>query len=87
MTLELKLGQRYVCRNGELTSPLERSSGTSTELTNRYPFLDRAHGTVYASTGQYNSENKKKSQFDLVREYVPLPDVLARDEASEIIWA
>lgn len=88
MGLELKVGERYFREDGDLTDPLEESSGE------RYPFIDPKYRITYQKDGkQYKGS---VSSADLVRQLKVTPDApvvtIAKEAkvhspAENIIWS
>lgn len=66
MTLTLKVGKRYVRRDGGVTDPLIKSTYISCDL---YPVLDPKTGTTYLCQGRQCRMTDTKA--DLISEYKP----------------
>ena len=66
MTLTLKVGKRYVRRDGEITGALVKSPYDNAEI---YPFLDPSRNFIYTSIGKYH--HSIASPADLISEHKP----------------
>lgn len=66
--LKIKVGKRYVRRDGEITGIIVRS-----EEEPKYPYMDSSTGFTYMYTGVYYELDPFHS-FDLITEYIECPE-------------
>lgn len=87
MGLELKVGERYFREDGDLTEPLEESSGE------QYPFIDPKYRITYQKDGKRYKGSR--SSADLVRQLKVTPNApvvsIAKEakvhsSAENVIW-
>ena len=65
MTLTLKVGKRYVRRDGEVSGPLIANPDTESS----YPFMDPDTRAIFTASGDYWHD--EISDEDLISEYKP----------------